>query len=563
MKKATYAHVLRSFLIVSALAIPFIFVLACSSAAPTATPAPAPKATATSVAPTAPTSVPTATRIAPTATPDKSKAPQYGGVLTFPITQSVDSPDPAFSTGSGTKRMLYLIFNGLTQQTPAGVISPDLARSWEVSQDGKSVTFQLQKGAKFHDGTPADAAAVKWNYDRYMDKAVGSSRGPELSPPLEKVEVIDDSTVRFSMSTPFRPLLATLSLQAGMIASPTAVQKANSYANRQGEFGRKPVGSGPFVLKEWLPGSYFTVVKNSTYWDTGKPYLDGMNLPIIGDKQIQFAMLRTGEADIMEEVPSESVPLAKANPKVVVIEQKGAGTQALFFRVSAAPFDNKALRQALAYAINKQAVVDTVFSGAAVVAHSIVAPSLGDWFDSTVKQYEFSTAKAKQKLTEAGYPNGFSFKMPCRTGGKDGQTCETLQAVLSQSGINMEIQLYENVAYFTDMASRKHNGPLAGNWSPRPDPGILLKILFYSKGSQNSWDYKNSDVDNYILEGDTVYDMAKAKELYHKALVQIADDAPIIFLAWWSTFYGYRDNVFNFAPVPDKDIRLRDLWLGK
>ncbi len=183
-----------------------------------------------------------------------------GGVIRFPLTISIDAPDPAFSVLTGTRVVMPAIYSFLVKQNPDGTVAPDLAESWEISSDGKVITFNLRQGAKFQDGTDFNAQAVKWNYDRYLDPDLGSPRKKELSPPLESVEVVNNATVRFNLSKPFRPLLAALTLQAGMIASPTAVQKYNSYDDRLGEYGRRPIGAGPFRLDEWIPDTRFTLL---------------------------------------------------------------------------------------------------------------------------------------------------------------------------------------------------------------------------------------------------------------------------------------------------------------
>ena len=194
---------------------------------------------------------------------------------------------------TGTRRILWLVFNSLVKQTPTEPVSPDLAESWSISDDGRVITYRLQEGVKFQDGTDFNAQAVKWNYDRFRDDEVQSVRKNQL-PPLERVEVVDDNTLRMYLEVAFRPFLANLTLRPGQMASPTAVDAANSYADRNGDFGKRPVGTGPFILDEWVPDQRFVLSRNPNYWEEGLPYLDGIRVPIIGDKQIQFAMLRTG-----------------------------------------------------------------------------------------------------------------------------------------------------------------------------------------------------------------------------------------------------------------------------
>ncbi len=538
--------------------------VACGAKEPT----PAPQVAPTAQPAATPTARPAATVAvaSPTALPTPAQAAakvQYGGTLQFPLTLSIDAPDPALSNLTGTRRVMYLIYNGLVKLKPDGTVGPDLAKSWDISADGKTVTFNLQTGVKFQDGTDFNAQAVKWNYDRIFDTAVGSPRKRELTPPLESVQVVNDSTVKFVLTYPFRPLLAQLTQQAGQIVSPTAVQKLNSYATITGDFGRKPIGTGPFIQQEWAPGNYFSLVKNPNYWEKGLPYLDAIKLPIIGDRQIQFAMLRTGDVNVMEDIGVANVEIALRNTNLVVYELKGAPITVMQFKLSVKPWDNKSLRQAFGYAVDRKTFGDVLFKGRAVPVQSMVGPSFGDWYDSTVQVYDYSPQKAKQKLAEAGYPNGFTFKAICATSGIEAQECEVVQPILAQSGITMEIQTWDVVTYFSDYLAGRHTGPLVSFWSPRPDLSINLRRIFHSKGASNSWDYNNPEVDKLLEQAEAVYDIAKAKPLYNQIETMIANDAPAIFMSAYNVLYGVGSNTHGFQPIADTVPRLSELWISK
>ncbi len=286
-------------------------------------------------------------------------------------------------------------------------------------------------------------------------------------------------------------------------------------------------------------------------------------MPIIGDQQIQFAMLRTGEVDVMERLPSSMVDVALRNPDVKLVDLPGASTQLMAFRMTAKPFDNKLLRQALAWAVDRDAVGKIVFGGRAQPAQSIISPADGPWYDPTIQVYKRDIQKAKSLLTQAGYLSGFTFTMPCRTGGSDGQTCEVLQASLVEAGITMNIQPYDNVNYFTDFSAKKFDGPMASFFSARPDPGINVRRLFHTKGTSNYYAYSNPQVDQMIDQVDAIYDVAQAKQVYNKILTTLADESPIIWLSWWNTTFGLRNNVRNFTVVSDALLRFRDVWLAK
>ena len=166
------------------------------------------------------------------------------------------------------RQVLYLIFNALVKYGTDFSLQPDLAQSWEIKNDGKQIVFKLRPGVKFHDGTPFDANAVKWNIEHRLDPAVASPQRQQLEPIIDNVQVIDPTTVAFNLKQPSPGLLGLLGERAGFMMSPAAAQKYGK------EFGSNPVGTGPFVFKEWVRGSHIAVEKNPAYWEAGKPYLD-------------------------------------------------------------------------------------------------------------------------------------------------------------------------------------------------------------------------------------------------------------------------------------------------
>ncbi len=570
------SRILKPVILGAILGLLALLTLACESAAPTPTPvqpaqpalpvAPTaiPQATAT-LAPGAPAptaAVATPTRVLPTPTVVATDKITYGGALKFAIDRDGDNLDPNFSNETGFQATLYAVFNNMVQLAGDNSVQPDIARSWEVSPDGKIVTFKLVTGMKFQDGTLLDAKAVKWNFDRFLDKNSGSTRLSQLSPPLQRVEVVDDSRVAFYMSEPFRPLLATLTERAGMIASPAAVTKANSYANRNGDFGKKPVGSGPYKLDEWIPGSHMKMSRFADYWDKNKQYLDSIWSPMISDLQVIFAMVRTGELDGMERVRPEDIPIIKRNPNLSLVEYKGTRYRGFEFRISKKPWDNKALRQAFSYALDRDTLVRVGFDNVATPAFTILGPAYGVWYDPTLKPLPYNVQKAKEKLSEAGYPNGFTFDFLCTGTSSEIQWCEQTQAVLAGAGINAKIIPLESRTYFTRFVNREIDMVYTGR-SPRAEPHITLQRIYHSKGFSNIHDYSNPEVDKLIDQATGTYDVAKAKELYKQVLTITTEDAPIIFVLFETALYTFDTDVRNFQPRIDGVPRFRDIWLFK
>lgn len=528
---------------------------------------------------TTPASAPAAPYVAPTAAPAATQAPiatstprpitvpadtgpKYGGVLRFPLTISIDAPDPHYSIFTGTRRILWLVYNSLVIQTATETVAPSLTKSWEVSGDGKEITFNLEKGVKFQDGTDFNAQAVKWNFDRMMDPEVQSPRKNQLIP-LQRVEVVDDNTIKMYLEVAFRPFLANLTLRPGQISSPTAINAADSYADRNGDFGRNPVGTGPFVLDEWKPDRHFKLSRNPNYWEEGLPYLDGVYIPVIPDTSIQFAMLRTGELDIIEGMRPEDRPVIERNPNIKTVVHKGTSTYMLFFKMDMPPFDNQLIRNAIAKGIDRDIMTRVGFSNAAVPAYSVIGPSMNDWYDPDVTTNSYDPEGAKQLMAQAGYADGFSFTFPTRD--RNLLKVEIIQTMLADIGINMNIITYETKTYWSDFVQDKHDGPLFTYFSPRPDPHILLRRLYHTKGAygNNVFGYVDPKVDAMIDEAATVFDPIKAKQAYNGVLKTVAAEGPVIPLAWSNVFFAMGSDVIGFAPRPDRVPRLGFLWLDR
>ncbi len=213
--------------------------------------------------------------------------PQVGGTLRHARNIDAKTLDPHFSVQWSERYVLYTIYNTLVGLDKGFNIVPELAESWTVSDEGKTITFKLRRGVKFHDGTDFNADAVKWNIDRILSADARTPLRSLIGPYIDAVVVVDPFTVRFNLKAPFRPLLATLAERPGFMASPAAVRRYGQ------DFGRNPVGTGPFRFVEWIPDQRIVVQRNDRYWEPGKPYLNRIEFVHVPEKQVQLTALRT------------------------------------------------------------------------------------------------------------------------------------------------------------------------------------------------------------------------------------------------------------------------------
>ncbi len=482
---------------------------------------------------------------------------QYGGTLQAATADELLSMDPGFGTGGAMNSLGFMVYNNIVGLGTGGEILPELAASWDISADGKQVTFHLVKGVKFSDGTDFNAEAVKWNGDRIMDPSVGSGVRSRFDG-VDRIEVNDSNTVTYHLKKPFRPFLSFLTELPGFILSPTAVDKYNGYSDRQSESGRNPVGTGAFNWVDWRVGDQVIVERNDKYWDKGRPFLDKFILKFISDDTVRLAMVRTGETDIIEGIGEDDLELLKNEPNVKVDGAKGGRTHVLWSRVNQDPWSNNDVLQAIAYAIDRQTYLNTVHSGIGRPAYTMT--SIGWAHDPNLMPFTFDLGKAQQKMKDAGYANGLTMPIWTNPDPSNIEKVEVIQAMVKEIGINLEInQVAPGEAWKNAVEGTTHHGIF--RWRPSADPHLNLVNIFGSEGGQNKWNYSNSRVDSLLDEASQVYDIAKAKSLYANIQTIIAQDAPFIYLVWAEEFTVLNKSVQNFARTPDLDLRYRDLWI--
>ena len=549
--------------------------LACG-AEDTATPATVPTTAPipTVVFPTIPAPAPTA---APIPTADAmmqlpaffTGKPVSGGILRIAASVNLQTLAPGFANTYGARPHMHAMCDALLRTHPDFSIHPLLAESWEVSPDGKAVTFNLRKGVKFHDGTDFNAEAVRWNIMRNLD----FKNAPLLDPLLdgvtpylymgdfvERVEVVDEHTVTFHTFKPYRPLVPFMADVQGFVQlSPTAA------ANLGDKFGQQPVCAGPFKFVEWTQDLRILADRNIDYWDEDKPYLDGLHWQHVSDSSVRVSMLRTGEADILggqgSNIRPADLPLVENNPNIRVLEFKSATVDFLSLRVGETPWDNRALRQAVAYGLDRQKVIDVLFAGRGRPAYSTEGDSLW-WSDASVKPYPYDPQKAKEKLTEAGFPTGLTLEMGCSSSATGVQICEFLQAMYEPTGIDFEIVTHQNL--YLAALQGKSKFRYSSGWAPRADPDVRIRTLFHTKGGNQVISlYSNSEVDKLLDDAAGTFDRADAKKLYAEAIRITAEDAALIPTILRTQYIAFSKSVQNVHWYPNIYMRYRDMWLQK
>ncbi|WP_456279505.1 ABC transporter substrate-binding protein [Bacillus sp. AK128] len=458
--------------------------------------------------------------------------------------------DPHFSTAAVDRQVYHSLYDKLIDIDASLNFVPMLAEKWEISNEGKTYTFFLQQGVTFHDGTPFNAEAVKFNFERMMNPEAGSPRASELSA-VESIEVVDELTVKVQLSTPFSPFLAALSDRAGMMVSPTAVQEKGE------DFANSPVGTGPFKFLSRVKQDKIELEKNSEYWG-GEPSFDKIVYRPYSDENVRLTNLLSGDVSIINKVPPKDIESLKTNTDVTLSEASALGFQGLYLNNKTGPFSNKALRQALDLVIDRDAIIKVALRDTAIAAAGAIPP--GTWaYSDSIKPTERNVEKAKEIMAEAGYPDGFEFTLKLSPKPVEEQISQMIQSMAAEAGITVNLEIVEFGAMLDDMDNFQFDAIRLG-WSGRTDPDGNIFALFHTTGSIN-YGYSNPEMDALLEQARVETDQAARKEIYKQAEELGKEEVPFIFIYHELDYKAYKNNLEGFRHIPDQMMRFHDVTL--
>ncbi len=500
------------------------------------------------------TSGPVAAGASPAGRATAKPASTPGGKLAIGLSSDPATMDPHFSTSVVDRQVYQAIFDKLVDIDERLTIVPQLAARWEITDEGKTYTFTLREGVQFHDGTPFNAEAVKVNLERMLRRENASPRRGEIEQ-VTRVEAPDARTVVLALSQPFAPLLANLSDRAGMMLSPKAI------AEKGGDLARQPVGTGPFSFVEWVKSDHLTVKKNPTYWQQGLPYLDEVTYRPILEGTQRLNGLKTNQVQMVDSIPPKDIEATKRDASLRASELSSLGFSYITFQTGKPPFDNKALRQAVAWAIDRDAINRVIFFGSGQVGQTPIPPS--SWaYDPGVQVYKQDYAMARQKLEEGGKAGGFSFTLLLTNSPEAVQLGEAYKAQLQEAKITANLEQLEGSA-FTDRSNRGNFEATIGTWSGRPDPDGNVYNYCHSSGGLNRGAYQNPEVDRLLEQARAVTDLAERKRLYTQVTRLVADDAPHVFIRHAAEIKVWQPAVEGFIHIPDGMMRLMTVSLKR
>jgi peptide/nickel transport system substrate-binding protein len=493
---------------------------------------------------------------------------QPAGTVVVGLVAEPVNLDPAQVTDLNSNRVGRRVVETLvTFPEEKTEVVPGLAESWTISKDGLQYTFKLRKGITFHDGTPFNAAAVKFSIERQFNPEHPANKigkypfANYFFGNVKAVEPLSEDRVAFLLKEPRASFLAVLTAGAASIVSPTAVMKAGL------DYPSAPVGTGPFRFASWDRGQRVVLEKNPKYWKYPVKLDRVVYRPIVED-QARLTELLTGQLDLIVGVPADYVGQLESGQKVSLLKQTGVHVWYLGINNQKKPFDDKRVRQALNYAVDKQAIVRDVLKGTGTLSVGPVQPNT--WgAEPTLKPYPHDPARAKKLLAEAGFPNGFSTTLWVPESGSGMQSPVSMSTVIQSNlkavGVTVNMQTMEWGAYLAKLRSKEQD-LFALSWmAGMEDPDMVMYPLLHSSqwtpNGPNRALYKNDTFDTLLTEARHTTDQARRAVLYKQAQKILVDDAPWIFIDHEVQIAALARRVQGFKLHPSFDLRVETISL--
>lgn len=455
-------------------------------------------------------------------------------------------------TASPSYSVLEHIYETLFSMNVDGELEPMLAESISAS-DETTYVIELREGISFTDGTPFNADAVKANLDWVLD-VDNAAPFRFLITSIEEVTVVDDYTVQLSLTAPFAPLAAHLAHGALGMISPAALEQGADF------LATNAIGTGPFVLAAWDRAEQVVLERNPDYWGPA-PALDRVIFRVVVEDGARIVEIEAGTIDVAVRVPPAEIPRLQANPDIDLVITPGLRTIYIFFNVTAPPFDNVLVRQAANYAVDNQAIVESLFEGAALVSTAPFAPPIFGHAAQT--PYSYDPDRARELLAEAGY-DGSTVVLYHPTGRyiQDALVADAVRAQLEEVGFDVELRTLEWTQYVPHVRRTVAEGndiqfAMLGWGTPTMDADYALYSLFHVSQHPPGFNgafYDNPEVNALLEEARTTLDIEARRAAYAEAIGIIWEDAPWLFLYSEIQVTAVRNNVTGFIVHPDESL---------
>lgn len=478
-----------------------------------------------------------------------------GGAMVVALTGDPPVINSGITTDISSSHIGGQIYSTIVSLDKQGNPIPSLAKSWEISEDGLTYTFHLFDNIKWHDGEPFTAEDIAWSLWNVNRELNGPASG--LLGAVNSIEAVDDYTVVFHLDHAYPPLLRGLAYFNSSTILPEHIYN-NGQDPRDNPANLKPVGTGPFKFVEYQKGSHVILEKNEDYHLEGLPHLDRLVFQIIPNPSARSIALQNGEIDF---IPYYATPLGEVDALreaegVTVAFQKRfiAGEYMVFMNTREGPLAEKMVRQALYYALDREAILEKAGFGFGTVSHGPISSEQTVFFSDDVPTYSYDPAKANAMLDEAGFPAGDEgIRFPLRVSydlkdGAMGDTARLMRAYFADVGIDLKIEGMDSGAWRETAFGQWDFDLTMGSFSTGPDPAIGTERLYVCRNIQklmarNASGYCNPELDEIFAAAASEVDEAKRAALYAQVQAILAEDVPHIWL--WDRYYpiAYREGL--------------------
>lgn len=477
--------------------------------------------------------------------------PKRGGILTAATIDKPVNMDPAFAELYSSMQVYQNVFSKLVYVNRQGDLEPGLAKAWRQIDDS-TWEFDLVDNAWFHNDEKFTAADVKYTFERIADPALGAGNAVFIEP-LEGVEVIDDTTVRFHTRANWGGLLLALAAIGEIV---------NQKAIEQHDPKLVPIGTGPFRFVNWVRDDHIELARWDKYFKPEQPYLDGVIFRAIQDDTQRLNGLQTGEFDWIEQVPLHRFDELSQNPELKANPKGQFFPDMFMLNCTIEPFNKLEVRQALQWAMPREAIAQVVWHGQAVASAEPVAPSNPWYSGEEIYPAAPDLERARALLQQAGYDSldiAYAAQPQVPTQPLVGQL---MQQHLRQIGINMEVQSFESARWFEEVSTLRYQ-MTSGYWSATVDPiAHCLGPVSHSKSPWNNTGFDQSpELDAAIDQYNFTVDPVERKARYADVVRLHQEQAPVIFQVNFDRTYWTRPNVYGVETIPSLELRMENVWI--
>lgn len=486
------------------------------------------------------------------------QTPKYGGIWYGSIANDPPTLDPAYSVAAVDGSLIALLYDALVGFDTEGRVVPNLAKSWDISEDNRTYTFYLVDNAYFHNGNHFTAADVKYSFERVLNPATLSPRTWVLdriagarefmageAAEVTGIRVIDDYTVEITLEEPFAPFLTMLGMPAAHIVDRRVIE---SYADPRTEYAFNPVGTGPFILQSFNPGDRITLAANERY-HYGRPYLNGIQYRVINDSSTRIAEFEAGNLHVTS-LSTDALVRFQRDPRYrdYILTTNDFTLYFIGLNATRPPFDDYRVRQALSWAVDRELLAETVVQYTLIPAQGPIPPGL-DGYRPDLEGYGYDPQRARRLLAEAGYPNGLTFEVHIANNDLNVQLFEPIQLMMAEAGIRMEIVLRDFSSILQDTTRNAIDAFYASWLADYPDAENFLYPLFHSDNfgaGGNRTSFSHPEVDRLIERAQAEADRDRRIALYHQIEDLVLEQAPRVFLFYGQSWVVHRPEVRGY-----------------